>query len=243
MNIYALTTTAERPIALSLCKEQIESMQTAIYPTPIHHLIINEAQYTEFLLRRKKVPTYNSQRDLLRRGIAALNSMLHIKGDDLIFIIEDDDFYHPYYIRNLSALAEEFDVIGLTNAIYYHLPSRTYANMCNTTHASLCNTAFKYKHIDIFERAVESGEKFIDIEFWKLVDKLQLNKILVDFKNYKLSVGIKGLPGIRGIGSGHDEEFRKDWASDPELKVLVELVTPWMFGIYKKYTNETKEIK
>lgn len=221
MTIELITATGSRPEAFALCQKWMsaQTMGADIWtiiddgaePTPIPFPV--GKQY----FRGPKIwkPTLNTQRLNLDFAISKVTG-------DYIFCVEDDDHYAPNYIEVFHDLLQHFDVVGEANNKYYHLPHAAWKPMRNYEHSALCSTAFKKKHLDIFEEAVNSGEKFIDIAFWKLVRKKKIPFVLLTDSN--LVVGIKGLPGRPGIGIGHDPD-RHSFISDDmvftQLKRLV----------------------
>lgn len=118
---------------------------------------------------------------------------------DAIFIIEDDDYYTPTYLEKMMDKFNGYEIIGECKTLYYNITSRSWHRNNNTKHASLFQTAFKPTAISMFEESF--GKKFIDIKFFSTAR--ELHKPVCLFSEMDLAVGIKGLPGRAGIGSGH----------------------------------------
>jgi hypothetical protein len=142
---------------------------------------------------------------------ANLLAALHLVcADDKILIIEDDDYYSPVYIERMVDALKYKDLVGESNALYYHVKDRVYKNCMNYGHASLCSTALKGPAIQSLIRACQSAPKFIDLDLWRRFRGSQR------LYSTRYSVGIKGLPGRPGIGIGH----KMKGAPDKDLKIL-----------------------
>uniref|UniRef100_A0A6M3LWN1 Putative glycosyltransferase n=1 Tax=viral metagenome TaxID=1070528 RepID=A0A6M3LWN1_9ZZZZ len=153
-----------------------------------------------------------------------------IKGDKII-IIEDDEYYAPTYIEEMSRHLENHKVVGIMHSKYYHLPSGGYVQMGNSQHASLAQTAFKGSFMPELSRFIEIGmiKDWLDCQIWAALktsrhprptnmltprslriiqNKIAASKngqsfLFVD-SDKPLYLGIKGLPGRPGIGQGHN---------------------------------------
>lgn len=123
---------------------------------------------------------------------------------EAIFIIEDDDYYSPRYLREMMNKIGNYKVIGELCTIYYNPIKQCYRNNRNRHHSSLFQTAFTPAMIPIFEMVCKSQQKFIDMIFYKNV---ALHDIRF-FEGENLSIGIKGLSGRQGIGAGHRMDVR-----------------------------------
>jgi len=145
----------------------------------------------------------------------------HISGD-LIVIMEDDEYYAPGYVAALADALSRHEVVGIGRSKYYHLPMGGYLRHDNLNHASLAQTGFRSSFLPEF-LSVLDGDQFLDIRIWKLLngvsapacdayDRTETSRITKDGRgivfddgdDHCLYVGIKGLPGRPGIGSGHN---------------------------------------
>lgn len=133
---------------------------------------------------------------------------------DVIFIIEDDDYYSPVYLEKMVKKLEGFDAVGEKCTIYYHTKLKKFNVSTNEKHTSLFQLAFKPKLIPNFESCY--GNKFIDMIFCKSVKNINL------FSKENLAIGMKGQEGREGIGLGHRGNIYRD--SDKSLNKLKELV-------------------
>lgn len=166
---------------------------------------------------------------------------------DHFFICEDDEYYAPTYIETMLSHFNEWPpqgpqniAVGIGYSKYYHLGLKSPFVHENMRHASLAQTAFSAAGIVEFIRALEDpNEKFIDIRFWKRV----LSRGIVwrdgehfDGKAGAQYVGMKGLPGLPGIGFGH--KAMPQYRQDPKLEYLRRWIRPEDFAEYEKIGRE-----
>ena len=136
---------------------------------------------------------------------------------EAIFIIEDDDYYKPEYLQTMVEMLQGYSVAGEIKTIYYNLKYKTYKDNANINHSSLFQTCFTVDAIPIFEKCLNISNRnnsFVDINFFKQAQNVNL------FDKGKLAIGMKGMPGRAGIGSGH----RVMGTRDSDLNKLKELI-------------------
>lgn len=170
-------------------------------------------------------PEINTQRPNMDEA------MKYVKGD-YIFIIEDDDYYHPTYLEVMMKFLQNTEIVGLGNTYYYSVLSPGFKMMKNYGHASLCQTAMRKTMLPYLYQAVHSGKEFFDIELWKRVQEKEIPMIM--YSNSAISVGMKGLPGRTGIGVGHNH---RDYYFDAGHKKLIELIGEDDTNWYKQFTT------
>lgn len=165
-------------------------------------------------------PGYNTQR-------SNCTALLEAAKGDLIFWIEDDDWYSSTYIESMVKLLETSQIAGLSYSRYYHIGIKGYNILTNYKHASLCQTAFRKSLTSRCYRAINSGHFYFDIELWKSCMQDGISSTLLAHTN--LSIGIKGSPtGKQGLSNGHNPENYKE---DTDLNVL----KGWIEKDYKYY--------
>jgi len=140
-------------------------------------------------------PVWQKGQNTQGRNLAAGIREIKKLDPELIFIIEDDDYYSPLYLEEMVARKFDYDLIGEKNTIYYNVMNKRWCINGNDKWSSLFQTAFTPAVIPIFEKLY--NEKFIDYVLFKRVKKINL------FNAGNLGVGIKGQPGRAGIGAGH----------------------------------------
>jgi hypothetical protein len=134
-----------------------------------------------------------------------------VTGDGIVFC-ENDDWYSPLWLKFCADKLGNYHLIGESASVYYNVRHRFWYIHNNTAHASLCSTAIRTADLPSLARACEQGNPFVDELLWRAFEK---PKML--FNNRKhLVIGIKGMPGRPGYGSGHG-------AADPSAKPDVDL--------------------
>jgi len=160
----------------------------------------------------------NTQSRNIAAGIDAL--LANYKEDQIeaVFMIEDDDYYRPNYLERMMARITPVKVLGEMNTVYYNVFYRNYFSNRNTSHVSLFQLAFKPEMIPLFKTCY--NERFIDFKFFeKLHAQLFVNRGEVGmFNENNLAIGIKGMPGRKGIGAGHGNLM--NMLPDPSMNYL-----------------------
>lgn len=236
MHLNLITMTGERPEAFALCKQ---FMSRQDFKGSVNWIVVDdgrEPQDCSFDAANWKLnhirpnhrwkPGDNTQAMNIRAGLEALGGAY----DYPVLIIEDDDFYSLNWLSKCWSVFSNTgcSLIGENRARYYNLPQRKYRQLGNQNHASLCSTAFLGKDTaDLLHKLSSPGVKFIDLELWRKARSRYL------FQGDSV-VGIKGLPGRKGIGMGHSEAFSgtKDDAGRSTLKLWVGL---FAYGAYREH--------
>lgn len=159
-------------------------------------------------------PGQNTQGRNIAEGINILLANYRKEDIEGIFIIEDDDYYKPTYLERMTPRLAGYQAIGERNTIYYNVFFRTSFTHVNTGHSSLFQTAFTIEALPIFEDCL--SQRFIDMSFWPRLSRVNL------FNDDNLSIGIKGMPGRYGIGSGHAR--LRNMPQDHEWNYLTRLI-------------------
>lgn len=226
-NITLITPTGDRHISFKIC-EQWMSRQTMPFK---QWIVVDDGKtptvpvQNQLYIRRE--PSSKGHRSLADNILAALP---HVTGD-YIFIIEDDDYYRPNYIETLFKWLQRANIVGEAKAIYYNIKCRFFYQNQNKKHASLCNTAFSYKNILPLRKICETHNDFIDIKFWATA----YGPKYLDNGATKHCIGIKGMPGRVGIGSGHANFI----SNDPMFLKLKELIGE-DYKIYQSLSSDVK---
>jgi hypothetical protein len=168
-------------------------------------------------------PGQNTQARNLLAGVNALCGY----EIEAVFIIEDDDYYKPNYLRVMMEKLQGFDLVGEKFTIYYNVEKHLIFYNKNDMHASLFQVAFTPSLIDTFKMICADPKGiFIDVRFFGRV-RATSGKINM-FNSEQLAIGIKGQPGRAGIGYGHRMGLgRYDlnrMEGDPDKKKLQELL-------------------
>jgi hypothetical protein len=221
--IALITPTGARPRQIQLCAKFMEA-QT--YKGDVTWVIVDDGnpRTTNFIpdnfrdnwtiIKIYPKPAWEIGQNTQGRNISAGMKVIKALNPELIFIIEDDDYYRHVYLEEMMKRKGSFDVIGERNTIYYNVASRRWCINGNEKWSSLFQTAFTMNAIPAFERLYT--EKFIDFTFFKQIKNIHL------FNAGNLSIGIKGQPGRAGIGAGHT--WSSNMIKDPEMLKLKEFI-------------------
>lgn len=193
-------------------------------------------------------PAESNQPDITqryRRGYEKMNEL----NVDLIFFIENDDWYSPDYINYMLMSwknADRPDLFGTSFTTYYHIGLRKYFKFRHPERASMMNTIIK-PGLDI--NWPPDHESFTDMFLWTRQDCFNGSKSVWSPKD-SLSIGIKhgiGLCGGRqhttGLhrytitgGLGNEEASGND---DANANWLAERVQDkLMLDFYKSFYNK-----
>ena len=149
--------------------------------------------------------------------LAALEA---VRGDWIV-IMEHDDWYAPDHIE--ASLSFDAPATGCGIARYYNVRYQGY-QVLRSRGSSLCNTAFSSDLIPWMVKAAEdalkTGAISVDRNFWRNAGG--------HIHDRQTVVGIKGLPGRRGLGIGHNAggwkldkgEILREWIGDDAAHYL-----------------------
>lgn len=160
----------------------------------------------------------------IRKGFEYLKDKV-----DIVFIIENDDYYAPNYIEAMSKKWNELgrpNLFGIGQTTYYHIQKKEHKTWKHQ-HASLFCTAIATKCDVIWPK---DTEVFLDLHLWKTIE----NKLLFLPKEH-LAIGIKHGEGLCG-GKGHTT-FKFD-QKDQDMMWLKDRVDKYSFEFYKNYFND-----
>lgn len=209
--VTLITPTGDRQLAFQRA-ELYMSRQT--YTGPLQWIVVDDGQEPTIITKDQCYIRHQPVGDKAKSLCRNIESALFYVVFDKILIIEDDDYYYPEYIERMVQRLEKFDLAGEGIARYYNVVHRKYNINGNRKHASLAQTAFSSK---IIEAAYVSCQRrtsaFVDCRLW---DKNVRKNVFCD---QIFCIGIKGLPGRKGIGSGHRPHGPR-YKFDPEMKML-----------------------
>lgn len=196
-----LTTTGCRPQPWAIC-ERLMARQD--YAGPVRWVIVDDGAEPQPITFRRDGwflevisptphwrPGQNTQARNLIIGLAA------IAPRERVVVLEDDDYYGPGYLTAVDEWLNHADLVGESHARYFNVATGVGKAMNNDRHASLCSTAMKGPAIDQLRKSAAGRRKFIDLDLWQRFGGAK------QLHHTEHVVGIKGLPGRDGIGSGH----------------------------------------
>lgn len=233
MRLAVITPTRNRPLGIELLTE----MMLAQTLTPDLWVIVDageeQAPILDSLpgggvvarLLNPHPPTVTGPQSLLD-NIALGIEFAREHEVDAIAVMEDDDYYAPNYLLTATRFLEKAALYGEAGALYYNVQTRRWRQMQNHSHASLCSTAWNEEFgggiVDDAIAEVRTGPRnaFLDIAIWKHAhDRDAL--VTLRAPNPRQVVAIKGLPGTKGIGVGHDARFPNFDEDGSKLRELV----------------------
>jgi len=151
--------------------------------------------------------------------------MANQKGVDLVFLIEDDDWYSEKYVETMLQNWQEDkpDILGIQYTVYYHLKLQKYKFWQHLKRASAMSTVLK-SNLDIHWPV--DNEPYLDIHLW--MQNKHLSKKLITPEI--ISVGIKHGMGVT-IAKGH-HTGRFNLFDTDDMGFLQKTVDPESFEFY-----------
>ena len=200
--ITAITPTGDRPLPFTLCQYWMKKQTLRVDQWVVvdDGKVPMEPKVGMEYIRREPLPS-DPGRTLTENLLTAIP---YIRGNKII-IIEDDEYYAPGYIEEVSSKLDKYEITGIGKSKYYHLASGSYAQIGNTRHASFAQMAFRKSFLPEFRQFLTGG-LYIDMRIWREVDRKRTQIFFDDTKS--LYVGMKEMPGRKGIGGGHDTNHR-----------------------------------
>jgi len=210
LRVSVITPTADQPVGIGLL-EQYVGRQT-VQP---HEWIVADDGDRPATLTAGQVHVVR-ERTLNGGGSLALNMLAALEAvtGDYVVIMEHDDWYAPDHIE--QCLAVDSPATGSGYIRYYNVKSRSWVRL-RCRGSALCATAFRVECLPIMraaaESALKSGSISVDNNFWRSVGGTvgELNTV----------VGMKGLPGRKGLGMGHNPV---NWKPDPKMATLTQWI-------------------
>lgn len=196
--ITVITPTGDRPLAFALCKQWMKNQTRQ----PDQWIVVDDGRKlltpsNGMMYIRREPCQDDPPHTLVSNLIVALPK---ITGDKIL-IMEDDEYYAPGYIEEMSVRLDKSEIVGICQSKYYHVPTGGYRIFASKSHASLAQTAFRASFLSEIKTILSESKNFsVDMKIWKSV--ACRSGLFVD-DVIPLYLGIKGLPGRSGIGIGH----------------------------------------
>lgn len=234
--ITIITPTGDRPEAFALC-ERWMSQQTL---KPDQWIVIDDGQTPTIPSGlAKDIPMIYGRREALPDDpphTLARNMTLALKfvAYEKVIIIEDDDYYSKNYIKTVSSWLDKHDLVGQIPTFYYHVGLRMYRNMSNRMHSSWFQTGFNFTAVTPCLNGVLRKESLgIDTRLWR---DFRQNKYL--FTGSPIAIGMKGMPGRKGLTVGHDLETWKKYLSNAQKDVDMKFLKDSFMGSDTQYYTD-----
>jgi hypothetical protein len=119
-------------------------------------------------------------------------------GFDVVFIIENDDFFPDYYFNQFGDF--NADIFGDDLTFYYNLKHRSFQSFYHQGRSSLFTTGFRISKMQGFQW---TGNQFLDIRLWKWANEKGLSTRFV----HTGAIGMKHGTGLCG-GKGHKMQLK-----------------------------------
>jgi hypothetical protein len=217
--VTLITPTGDRAEAFALCERWISQQR---YTGEIQWIVVDDGKsptrcnHGQTVLRLDPMepqPGPYGTHSLCRNLQAAID---HIKND-LILIIEDDEYYSADYVSAMAGLLSRADMVGEFGAKYYYLPQRRWRHNVDTEHhASLCRTGFTRQLLPLLREVTKNtNHPSVDLRLWEQWTGLKLSWT-DPHHELIMGVGIKGLPGRASYG--HRPSANS--VADPDLTQL-----------------------
>jgi hypothetical protein len=216
--ITCITCTGDRPLAFSLCERWMKNqiMQPNQWVIVDDGRIPSNKPNLDIVNYIYRAPKSNDPKHTMILNLE--EAIKHITNEKII-IIEDDEYYSPTYISEMSKRLDQYELVGIGRSKYYYLPEFKYYQHDTFGHASLAQTGFRKSFLSEIIKIL-AGDSFLDVRLWEIVnganaarqalpktitENISNNKrgLIFDDRENSLYVGMKGLPGRVGIGSGH----------------------------------------
>jgi len=197
-----ITPTGERPEAFVRCVEYMKAQDCL---GPVKWVIVDDGRkrlHTPSdmgdweVIHLRPQPFWESGQNTQARNIVV--GLEEVEEFDNVLIIEDDDYYAPWWIRKCRSWLNNHELVGEAPSLYRHLNGAE-KRMNNKNHASLCSTGLRGGAIDTLRRTLIRTPKVIDVNLWR--NHGTRNKKIYSYRGGV--IGIKGYPGRPGIGVGH----------------------------------------
>lgn len=217
--LSVITPTGDRPIGmlrLSRClaaQTWGDRFQWIIVDDGENATPIEEApELADVTLVRRKSNKHEAGVLSQKRNILA--GIEKVKGD-FVLICEDDDFYHPEYFASSFEGLKTYEVVGERTARYYNVKTRCFRELIGSYHSSLAATALRKSALPFLVDACSPMKaQGIDMSLWRFLNS---NVERIALRGSSSVVGVKGLPGRKGIGVGHRSSFGE---FDKNMEVL-----------------------
>jgi len=217
--VIAVTPTrGDRGQLLEQCKKYVERQTHKVQ----EHIIID-------------YPPTGKQKDITPRFRDGINQAIS-KGADIIVFMEDDDWYHPNYIKQMLAGWNSVGrpaCFGIGFTYYYHIGTRAWTTMRHPQRASAFCTMLTATAINNFKWPSDS-DPFLDVHLWK---KIPGGRTIMP--QPLIALGIKHGIGLSG-GMGHNKKWRAYTNTDLSMSWLRGVVGEEDFKFYQQLANEVR---
>jgi hypothetical protein len=231
-----ITPSGDRPLQFSLCKEW---MKNQTFTGPVHWIVVDDSIYgnydisglpdnwevTHLTPKIDKTPAYSTQGQNL---FLALDKIKYTK----IVMVEDDDYYSPIWLDLCSQHLDDYGMFGIKNLVNYNLNNRTwlYKQYAGRNNNPMCTTSLRAGLVPALKKICAVNEDMFDHLLWEQKDTFYLKEFILP-----PVIGVKGLPGRRGMTTKHRRILPNN---DASLNTFKEFVGQEAFLLYKEKFND-----
>lgn len=186
--LTVITPTCDRPMGIALLERWME--RQTVQP---NRWIVSDGGRNKAALTMGQEHIHLPSEPGARNFTGNLLRALDLVDGGAVVVMEDDDWYAPEHIERCAEGLEEAMSYGCSTLKYFNLPMRSWQVIANPG-ASLAQTATR--DIEELRRAAHvaflAGDYKVDKRFWRFAPD-----------GAQTVIGIKGLPGTKGLGLGH----------------------------------------
>lgn len=234
--IDIITPSGDRPLQFSLC---VEWMKRQNFTDSVHWIVVDDSIYgnydisglpdswevTHLKPKIDRTPDYSTQGKNLSLALD------HVKYDKII-MVEDDDYYSSGWLKLCSENLDTYGMFGIKNLVNYNLNNRTwlYKQYAGRNNNPMCTTSLRSDLIPELKKICEANEDMFDHLLWECKNTFYL-------KEFRIPpvIGVKGLPGRRGMTTKHRRILPN---YDPSLNMFKEFVGNEAFLLYREKFND-----
>ncbi len=192
-------------------------------------MLSNQTMKYDILFHAKHAPL-NKDFDITQRyriGYEALRGRC-----DVIFLIENDDFYSKNYIETMYnnwVLSGKPDIFGTNHTIYYNIRERAWFIMRHNSRSMAMSTMVK---ANLNFKWCADNQPYTDIHLWNEIK----NKVIFEPKE-TICIGIKHGVGLCG-GYAHTDKLHRFVNKDFEFEFLKSKMDKESFNFYKNINEK-----
>ena len=230
LDVSVITCTSDRADAFALCQGYVRRQS---FTDRIDWIVVDDGaepvavdNHAAWRVRHIRLPGGKSPKESFRANMLAAVELIET---DKILIIEDDDWYDWNYVAMMAGLLDKRPLVGAAHARYYNVAHRRWLTHPNAKHASLCTTGFRHELLPTVQTILRESNfsrpenpQQLDGTLWKRSGIRAEQKLLLPASPHV--VGIKGLPGKRGLGIHHRAGDLRGYHADLDLSKLREWI-------------------
>ncbi len=185
VELTLITPTGDRPESFALCEKWM-SKQT--YSEEYQWIVVDDGLIPTKVTMNQQYIRRSSDTKIHTLTANLRAALRECKGEKVL-IIEDDEWYHPNYLKVMSERLDDHELVGTGMARYYYIRERLYREFPEHTHSSLCRTGFRKSLIEKVFALCQTSDPSVDMRLWESVKGYR------EETDVPLVIGFKGMPG------------------------------------------------